>query len=169
MKSKHTLISLFIFILILSGGLTIYAQQGVQYSQQNRAAQYFLGNENELLVPVNIWGFVQKPGQYMVPNNTDLISLLSFAGGPTESARISNIRIVRNNPQTGKRVWKVNVRKYLETADEKLIPVLKPGDTIIVKGTAFSWIQRFFSFLSTFAVFAQMFYFIVLASDRLNE
>ena len=169
MKSKQALISIFILVLIFSVGQTVNAQQGVQYSQQNRAAQYYLGSEDELLVPVNIWGYVQKPGQYMVPNNTDLISLLSFAGGPTESAKISNIRIVRSSLQTGKKVWKVNVRKYLDTADEKLIPVLKPGDTIIVKGTAFSWIRRFFSFLSSFAVFAQMFYFIALASDRLNN
>lgn len=47
---------------------------------------------------VNIWGFVRKPGQYMVPTDTDLISLMSFAGGPVEQAKIKSIKIVRINP-----------------------------------------------------------------------
>ncbi len=60
-----------------------------------RGAQYFLGEEDELLMRVNIWGFVRKPGQYMVPTDTDLISLISFAGGPVEQAKVKAIKIVR--------------------------------------------------------------------------
>lgn len=60
-----------------------------------RGAQYFLGEKDELLMRVNIWGFVRKPGQYMVPTDTDLISLMSFAGGPVEEAKIKSIKIVR--------------------------------------------------------------------------
>ena len=169
MRSKRLWLVVFALCLFFSSILNAQAQNGFQTTQQGRAAQYYLGNSDELLVPVNIWGFVQRPGQYMVPNNTDLISLLSYSGGPREGAKISNIRIVRANAQTGTKVWKVNVRKYIETGDERIIPVLKPGDTIIVKGTAFNWIQKLFTFLSSFAVFAQMFYFIVLASDRLDK
>ncbi len=62
-----------------------------------RGAQYFLGDQDELLMRVNIWGFVRKPGQYMVPTDTDLISLLSFAGGPVEQAKVKAIRVVRTN------------------------------------------------------------------------
>ncbi|MCG3156591.1 MAG: hypothetical protein DKINENOH_03215 [bacterium] len=60
-----------------------------------RGAQYYLGDTDELLMKVNIWGFVRKPGQYMVPTDTDLIALMSFAGGPIEEAKIKSIRIVR--------------------------------------------------------------------------
>ncbi len=62
-----------------------------------RGAQYFLGEEDELLMRVNIWGFVRKPGQYMVPTDTDLISLISFAGGPVEQAKVKAIKVVRAN------------------------------------------------------------------------
>lgn len=62
-----------------------------------RGAQYFLGSEDELLMRVNIWGFVRKPGQYMVPSDTDLISLISFAGGPVEQAKIKAIKVIRND------------------------------------------------------------------------
>jgi hypothetical protein len=61
----------------------------------NRGAQYFLGEQDELLIKVNIWGFVRKPGQYMVPTNTDLISLISFAGGPLEQAKIKKVKLIR--------------------------------------------------------------------------
>ena len=62
-----------------------------------RGAQYFLGDQDELLMRVNIWGFVRKPGQYMVPTDTDLISLISFAGGPAEQAKVKAIKVVRTN------------------------------------------------------------------------
>jgi protein involved in polysaccharide export with SLBB domain len=35
---------------------------------------------------VNIWGFVKNPGRYEVPSSTDLIQLISFAGGPVQYA-----------------------------------------------------------------------------------
>jgi len=138
-------------------------------TDRNRAAQYYLGTEDELLVPVNVWGFVSRPGQYMVPNNTDLISLLSFAGGPTENARITSIRIVRSDAKLGNVVWNINVKKYLSTADERVIPVLRPGDTVIVKGTTLHWVMRFFSFVGQLAVFAQIFYLVAIGREYLDR
>lgn len=135
----------------------------------SRASQYYLGREDELLIPVNVWGFVKNPGQYMVPNNTDLIALLSYAGGPNENAKISTIKIVRNDPKRGNQVWKVDVKKYLDTADSRLIPPLKPGDTIIVKGTTFYWVSKFFEFMSRLVVFFQVYYFIAIAESYKNK
>jgi hypothetical protein len=157
------------FFLLLSLGLLliqfpILAQE--TGGAMNRASQYYLGREDELLIPVNVWGFVKNPGQYMVPNNTDLIALLSYAGGPNENAKISTIKIVRSDPKRGSQVWKVDVKKYLDTADSRLIPPLKPGDTIIVKGTTFYFVSKFFEFVSRIAIFAQIYYFIVVAESR---
>ncbi|MGH7600898.1 MAG: SLBB domain-containing protein, partial [bacterium] len=64
---------------------------------RSRAAQYYLGEQDELLIKVNIWGLVRRPGQYMVPKDTDLISLISFAGGPVEQARMKKIKIIRSS------------------------------------------------------------------------
>jgi protein involved in polysaccharide export with SLBB domain len=148
--------------------LPVLSARAQEFPTRSRAAQYYLGTEDELLIPINIWGFVEKPGQYMVPNNTDLISLMSFAGGPTDGANTSSIQIVRSDPRYGNRVWKVNVKKYLKTADDKLVPLLKPGDTVLVKGTAFNKVKSFFSFLTSFAIFAQMLYWIVIVQDRID-
>jgi len=159
--------ALFLMVFFYFLFMPVFSAQAQEFPTRNRAAQYYLGSEDELLIPINIWGFVQKPGQYMVPNNTDLITLMSFAGGPTDGANTSSIQIVRSDPRYGNRVWKVNVKKFLKTADEKLVPLLKPGDTVIVKGTAFNKVKSFFSFLTSFAIFAQMLYWIVIVQDRI--
>lgn len=157
--------SVFYALIFLIVNLPLLAQPS-DYSSRTQAAQYYLGSEDELLVPINIWGFVMKPGQYLVPNNTDLISLLSFAGGPNENARLSNIRIIRNDPRMGTKIWKIDVKKYIDTGDRKLIPALRPGDTVIVKGTSFHWIGKFFEFISKISVFAQIYYLISIAENR---
>jgi protein involved in polysaccharide export with SLBB domain len=130
-----------------------------KYPQRQRAAQYILGPEDELLIKVNIWGFVQKPGQYLVPTDTDLISLISFAGGPREEAKIKNIKIIRNSAEKDK-VIKINVKKYLETGDENLIPSLMPGDTIVVSGTTLHFISKFFDFTYRVAMLVQIYAWI---------
>jgi len=156
-----------VLLAVLVSGLAGTAQSQTQRADitQDRAAQYYLGSKDELLIPVNIWGFVMKPGQYLVPNNTDLISLLSFAGGPTENAKLSNVRIIRTDSKLGSRIYKVDVKAYVETGDERLIPPMKPGDTVIVKGTTYHWISRVFEFVTRLAVFAQIYYFIVLGES----
>lgn len=159
----------FILIVLFVVYGTIYSQSIGGQARRSSAAQYYLGDDDELLVPVNIWGFVRLPGQYFVPNNTDLISLLSFAGGPTEDAKISNIRMIRNDPKQGSSIWKVDVKKYMETGDERIIPILRPGDTIIVSGTTFHWISRFFEFVARLATIAQIFYFVAIAQNALSK
>ncbi|MBM4162658.1 MAG: hypothetical protein FJ217_16365 [Ignavibacteria bacterium] len=44
---------------------------------------------------VNIWGFVQKPGRYEVPSSTDLIQLISYAGGPVQYAKLDEVKLTR--------------------------------------------------------------------------
>lgn len=47
-------------------------EMGEKYFLRDRAAQYYLGRKDEVLIKVNVWGFVQKPDQYLVPKDTDL-------------------------------------------------------------------------------------------------
>jgi hypothetical protein len=158
------------FAVLLLLPLTLaFSQKAPQNFSVDRAAQYYLGTSDELLIPVNVWGFVQKPGQYMVPDNTDLIALLSFAGGPAENARLSHIRIIRNDPKTGNVVYKIDVKRFIDTADERLIPNLRPGDTVIVDGTTFHWINRFFEFVSRLAIIAQIYYLIAISESYKNK
>jgi NADH:ubiquinone oxidoreductase subunit F (NADH-binding) len=62
------------------------------YSQ---AAYYNTAKPGDVMMQVNIWGFVTKPGRYEVPATTDLIQLISFAGGPQLYSRMEKVKITR--------------------------------------------------------------------------
>ena len=163
-KSKgFLLLGLFLFPIL---GLA----QSLQEEPTNRAAQYYLGDRDQLLMAVNVWGFVSQPGQYMVPYDTDLIALLSYAGGPREEARIKSIKIIRNQTtaedKTQGTVIEVDVKKFIKTGQLNLIPVLKPGDTVVVSGTTFHLAEKSFDILFRLATLVQLYYFIRWYSDR---
>jgi len=144
-------------LLFLLWPVLAWAQATAPPAEQNRAAQYFLGSQDQVLMAVNVWGFVHKPGQYMVPYDTDLISLLSYAGGPREEAKIKTIKVVRpgknNQPD---QVITVDVKKFLAAAKAAEIPVLRPGDTVVVSGTSYYFISKFFEFTVKIAALIQV-------------
>ena len=142
----------FILIIIVTG---ICAQVSSGFMPTNNASAYsFEGNQaagEKLKINTYVWGQVYKPGLYIVPDDTDLLTLISLAGGPREDAKLTKIRIVRPTAQGEKIIW-IDLKKYIETGDEKMIPVLQPGDTVIVAGTIFYAFTRVADFLSKVAV-----------------
>ena len=125
----------------------------------SRAAQYYIGDMNELMMKVNIWGRVQKPGQYFVPSTTDLITLISVAGGPAEKSRLDNVKVVRSGAG-GSEVIVVNIKKYLETGDQRLIPQLQPDDTIIVSGSLWYLTSQIVGVVAQLAIVANVYYWM---------
>jgi len=123
-----------IIILVLISG-TLIAQTDGGYQGANNSSAYFysgtMNEANQLNIPTYIWGQVRKPGLYIVPDNTSLLTLLSLAGGPTENAKLSKVKIVRPTTE-GKKVIIIDLNEYIKTGDENLIPILQPGDTIII-------------------------------------
>ena len=75
-------------------GYNVYAQQQPSFPSGDQPARYRVGPQDQILMPINIWGFVNRPGQYMVPYDTDLISVLSYAGGPQEDANIKSVTLM---------------------------------------------------------------------------
>lgn len=152
-----------IYLLIL---IFVLLNSTVSYTQDQkypRGAQYFLGTDDQLLIRVNIWGFVAKPGQYMVPSDTDLISLISFSGGPIEGAKLSNIKLIRtdNSNNSKKKIISIDVKKYTKNGEESLIPKLQPNDTIIVSGSKWHHLGNFLGFVTKIATIAQIYWWIL--------
>ncbi len=148
-------IVIFVCLIVLLT-LSLAAQQTQQnYQSANNSSAYMysgtITGAEQLKIYAYIWGQIRKPGLYIVPDDTDLLTILSLAGGPTETAKLSQIKIIR--PTAGKeKVFLVNLKKYMETGDEKMIPVLKPGDTIVVSGTVFYGFTKITDFISKVAV-----------------
>ncbi len=147
-----------------------------------RGALYFLTPDDELAIRVNVWGFVAKPGQYVVPKNTNLISMISYAGGPIQDAKLKSVRIIRdhsmklaqltlkspdldNDESKKKDVLVVNVKKYLDNGDESKIPQLMPGDTVVVSGSKFQSFSRVLDFAAKILIITQIYFYIQVAND----
>jgi len=125
--------------------------QPLQYT--DRPAQYILGGDDILLVTVNLWGHVQRPGIYSIPSSYTLIDLMSSAGGPLKTARLTDVRIVRKNQE----VIQVSVEKFLKTGNIELLPLLQPGDTIIVAGSIQDVFTRMVAIFRDIAIIVNVF------------
>jgi len=159
-----------IVILIFITSTFLFSQTNTA-TQGSGAAQYILGGRDQVLMAVNVWGFVGKPGQYMVPYGTDLISLLSYAGGPREEAKIKSIKVVRGGDGENKQgeVIEVNVKEFLEKGNNASIPKLKPGDTVVVSGTTFNFVRNSLEFVVRIAALAQIYAIVEYYTARAND
>jgi len=154
---------IFLFIVLLNMVYVVFSQTESNFNQAS-IYQYSgtLAGTEQLKIRTYIWGQVKNPGLYIVPDNTDILTLISSAGGPTEHAKLSTIKIIRT--AGGKEeVFNVDLRKYLETGNAKLVTILKPGDTIIVSGSTYyaftkavNWLSQIASVLSTYLIITNL-------------
>jgi hypothetical protein len=148
---KKTLLVLILACLVL----TLVGQTATGFTPSSNISAYtyegIRSGVEKLKMNNYILGQVYKPGLYVVPDDTDFLTLLALAGGPTEDAKLSKIRIVRPSAEGEKVIW-VNFKKYLETGDANLIPALQPGDTVVISGTIFYAFSRVADFLSKAAI-----------------
>ncbi len=161
MKVKIWGISLAV-LLVLGATPIVFGQQRALVNYQNRGAQYIIGNQDQLLIRVNIWGFVRMPGQYLVPNKTDLVSLISYAGGPLEDAQLKNVRLIRTAlGDSSEKIMVLNLKKYMESGATNVDPMLLPNDTIIVPATTYHWVIKGLEFVGKLGSIAYFSYFAV--------
>ncbi len=87
---------------------------------------------------LNIWGEVQKPGQYLIPYTMkpDLVSFISIAGGPRQYADLTRITVIRlpiagGVPET----YTFNLKAWFQREIDMENFILEPGDTVIIKKT----------------------------------
>ena len=143
-----------VLMMFISNAISQDMQSPMQYG--DRPAQYILGGTDILLINVNLWGHIQRPGIYSVPSSYGLIDLMSSAGGPLSTARLSDVRIIRSNQQ----VINVDVEKFIKTGNSELLPLLQPGDTIIVSGSAYDVFTQFIGIVRDIAIIANAIYLI---------
>lgn len=110
----------------------------------------FLGGRGEIQMKVSIWGEIGSPGMYSIPEGSDLLLLITLAGGPTRDAEVSRIRIVRSFPEPG--VLHVNLDEFFKTGKRDKIPDLSPGDMVFVQET------RYRAFMELMGIVGELFY-----------
>ena len=132
-----------LFSLLLASiiSASAYAQVSTQtelstnkQSEGSRPGYFFLAKPFEVTMTVNLWGEVPQQGVYVISTSTDIIQLLSYAGGPRDKSNLEDVMVYRASGKKdvkGRTVKNINVRDILEGKSEPF--QLAPGDMIVVK------------------------------------
>lgn len=87
-------------------------------------------NYGDTLMRVSLLGAVGKAGSHVIPADSKLSSLLSFAGGPNDDAEIDSITVKRKS-KSGYEVIEYDLEEFLQEPGKKDL-ALKPHDIIHV-------------------------------------
>jgi hypothetical protein len=174
-KSLLIIVAIILLCVPILNENYVFAQQreglmSPSLQSASSAAYYYLSRPGELTMQVNIWGYVHHPGRYEVPTTTDIIQLVSFAGGPIQDADMGDIKISREiTMESGIRHDEI----YIDLEDMTDINVkelvLYPGDTIYIDRTGWSKFRDFMTVVTTTAMVTTAITGVVVTLDRLNR
>lgn len=162
-------------ILLITLGMfyarAIYAQSesgiGPTIPNASAASFYYISKPGELTMQVNIWGAIQKPGRYEIPTSTDIIQLISFAGGPNTDAKMNKVRVTRALKDEGivvRKEYYVDLDDLPNTETSKL--ELYPGDTIFIDHTSWSMVRDVLTVVTTAAIITSAIANVIIAKER---
>lgn len=134
----------------------LFAQDETDRTPQSAGHYIYLGESDELLMNVQIWGQVKNPGLYSLPEGSDIATLVSLAGGPTEHADLSGIKIIRKGIKSDS-LFSVNMKKAMLDG-EKEKTVLKPGDIVEIMPSKFYSFSTFVRFITQVTMVVAIYY-----------
>jgi protein involved in polysaccharide export with SLBB domain len=87
---------------------------------------------------IKVLGAVNKPGFYLPHDSTNVFDMVYLAGGPTQDANLTKIRVLGN--ENGRETDAVvNLRDYIDEGKLSDVPRVSPGDVVIVYRKSFTW------------------------------
>ena len=108
---------------------TILRRMREVYASVREVRLVLIGEDSKRFIYVH--GQVVAPGKYEFRDAPNVWEAIREAGGTTVSASLGAVRIVRAEEGEG-RTSIVNLRTAIESGDFESLPLLKPGDTVIV-------------------------------------
>ncbi len=154
-----------------------YSQDDIQIGSQGAT-----GNQNGGLfdysdpsavnIKVQLWGYVEFPGFYIIPSGFSINELISLAGGPTQDALINDIRVVklREGAKTVMVKYDYNDMMWEENINTQINYVrLDAGDIVVVPGEPRYFVRQDIAFylgiVTTLASLAALIISIIYASN----
>jgi hypothetical protein len=113
------------------------------------AIYYSSTNKNKTLMPVHFWGEVGRSGLHYIPVDTKLVKGLSFAGGGSNSADLSEVVINRLDGKNVKRM-EFNLSEGGDIDAHEY--TLRPGDTVYIPKDRFYENRAYYTSLVAVAV-----------------
>lgn len=106
---------------------------------KSRSGLYDFSDPGAVNIKVAIWGYVARPGKYIVPDYTSVSDLLSYAGGPNQNAEMDDLRIYRIDDNGKEQMIKFSYNDIMWDnkieVRNRIIPKLKASDILIVPGS----------------------------------
>lgn len=145
----------FVPILFFLLSISLFAQKDYEIGaspfgrDMRQGGLYDYSDPASVNMKVAVWGFMRYPGRYIVPVNTTVADLLSYAGGPTDDANLEDIRLYRVMEDSTQIMIKINYNDLfwedrLESR-KKYVPEIKGGDIILVPGAPRLYFKDWFS------------------------
>ncbi len=135
---RSLILTFFFSMMIFAQNTELQVGSNTNQLRQNQGAFYDYSDPTTLNIKVSVWGFVKYPGKYVIPIESNVYDLLSFAGGPSEDAHLDDLRIFRTLEDSSRKMIKFNYNDLLW--DENLqgfknAPSLDAGDILLVPGS----------------------------------
>ncbi len=111
---------------------------------------YSKSSKDKVLIPTHFWGAVKQSGLHFVPTNTSLIKGISMAGGPTETAKLSNVQVTRKESGGQLNKYRFDLVEGGNLDSHKF--ELKPGDTVFIEKDHFRENRVYYTSLVSVAV-----------------
>lgn len=112
----------------------------------------------QLQVVVHIWGEVRNPGEFFVPAGTNVLELVSKAGGPTEYGNMSKVKLTRSLNETDRAIT-IDLNDYLGKQHAEPLPMLQTGDVVRVPRNSWSRWRTLINVVADMAIIANVYYY----------
>jgi len=133
MKVKLIIFAIMLNYLNLVFGQVEIVNEQDGYEYKISSEKYITDSNGNIRMNVNIWGHVAQPGNHLVFEGIDMVTLLSMVGGARTGAKLDRIKLIREVPdKDGKLVYTINFNKFLNSGDRSNFIKIKPNDTIII-------------------------------------
>ena len=119
--------------------------------------QKYTNIDGRIMISVNLWGMVSSPGRHIVPENVDLVTILSIVGGPIDGANMSKIKVIRDL-ESSSQIFIINLNKFIKSGDKSDLIKIEPNDTIIIPETVYNGIFKRLSSLNTILSLLNLYY-----------
>lgn len=117
--------------------------------RQTQGGYFDYSDPSGVNIKIQLWGYVKYPGYYIVPINSTISELFSYAGGPLVDAKLEDIRILKTLEDSTVIMNKLNYNDLMweESLTEPIdFPKLNAGDIVIVPGEPRYFIRQDISF-----------------------
>ena len=117
--------------------------------RQTQGGYFDYSDPSGINIKVQLWGYVKYPGYYIVPINSTISELFSYAGGPLVDAKLDDVRILKTLEDSTIIMNKLNYNDLMweETLSRPIdFPRLNAGDIVVVPGEPRYFIRQDISF-----------------------